>query len=139
MEALEELGHLKVVRETGSVLCRIAAWDCFGTLRHFYRLLRGCAGKLGPNSCLKTVPWCYSATQSHAVTFPRLPKVHFYVISKWPTHTQNHGNCILVPRAAIFLVSTGDRANVAIGLRQLTQGITCVCSTLTFFLAVCLY
>ena len=66
MEALEELGHLKVVRETGSVLCRIAAWDCFGTLRHFYRLLRGCAGKLGPNSCLKTVPWCYSYSVSRS-------------------------------------------------------------------------
>lgn len=65
MEALEELGHLEVVRETGSVLCRIAAWDCLGTLRHFYRLLRGCAGKLGANP-----------TQAHAVTFPKLPKVH---------------------------------------------------------------
>ena len=60
----EELGHLEVVRETGSVLCRIAAWDCFGTFHHFYRLLRGCAGKLGPNSCLKTVPWCYSDSVS---------------------------------------------------------------------------
>jgi len=78
-------------------------------------------------------------TQSHAVTFPRLPKVHSYVISKWPTHTQSHGNCILVPRAVIFLVSTADRANVATGLRQLAQGVTCVSSTLTFFLAVCLY
>ena len=36
MEALEELGHLEVTRETGSVLCRIAAWDCFRTLRQFY-------------------------------------------------------------------------------------------------------
>ena len=78
-------------------------------------------------------------TQSHAVTFPRLPIVYSYVISKWPTHTQSHGNYILVPRAAIFLVGTADRANVAIGLRQLAQGITCACSTLTFFLAVCLY
>ena len=64
METLEEVGHLEVVRETGSVLCRIAAWDCFGTFRHFYRLLRGCAGKLGSNSCLKTVPWCYSDSVS---------------------------------------------------------------------------
>ena len=29
MEALEELGHLEVTCETGSVLCRIAAWDCW--------------------------------------------------------------------------------------------------------------
>ena len=56
METLEEVGHLEVVRESGSVLCRIAAWDCFGTLRHFYRLLRGYAGKKGPNFCLKTAP-----------------------------------------------------------------------------------
>ena len=31
-----ELGHLEVKRETGSVLCRIAAWDCFGNLPQFY-------------------------------------------------------------------------------------------------------
>ena len=31
-----ELGHLEVTRETGSVLCRIAAWDCFRNLRQFY-------------------------------------------------------------------------------------------------------
>ena len=59
--------YLQVERETGSALCRITLWDCFGKalLLVNTRLRR----KLGQNSPPKTVPQC-SSTQHR----PRLKR-----------------------------------------------------------------